>query len=498
MLAFGDLEVWRSLALAAMLSVTCAAAESLSGIVIEAHSRSYLASVAIDIECATAGDKRASVGTDADGRFRVPDLPAGDCLLEASKSNYAPLRVRVRLGAGETPVLLPLVRLGVIAGRVSDAKGAIIPGAMVKAIPKRANGLLIPSGQSAPVDESGRFRIHGLYPGQYALALIYGSAVGGSRDTGPPSAVGSGVRIFPDNQQPRWFTVTGGEEYGNIDFVIAPAGLFTISGYVRTRKEAAVVTLTAADNPLIPVSTHELGAKGEFRFEGLAPGTYDVHAISRDLHFGRVQVSIMSQDVTDLMIPLEPGRAVSFVLGGDSSVRTGCRGGADLTLTPVAGNGLLASRSLRVDFGDPQAIGDLAPVPYVLSTRVRSPGCYAPEAAVDLRTADLTVTIPVSRSASIIGNVTGAPRPAEFGVLLIPRATALQETPIRLAYPDDEARFVLNDLPPGEYSICSRRLPGSQIIAEVGAVKCFDIELLPGVATEVSIPASLGDRTAAQ
>jgi 5-hydroxyisourate hydrolase-like protein (transthyretin family) len=130
-----------------------------------------------------------NVFTDAQGRFVVPELPAGRYSLSASKGGY----VRMLYGARRhdrpgTPINLAegqqlsglsmrLPRGGVIAGRITDENGAPAGGVQVRLLQYRmqqGERTLLPalggSMMAEATDDRGMYRLYGLPPGEYIVA----------------------------------------------------------------------------------------------------------------------------------------------------------------------------------------------------------------------------------------------------------------------------------------------------------------------------------------
>ena len=117
-----------------------------------------------------------------------------------------------------------------------------------------------------PLEDGGRYRIFDLPPGQYAVGLWW---------VGLP--VGSGAQMYPDNSHPRFFDVAGGEDYRDIDFLVAPGASFSVSGKVEgaAGPDAMFDCVGAAGIPALPwrLWTED---DGSFRLEKIPPGTYDL------------------------------------------------------------------------------------------------------------------------------------------------------------------------------------------------------------------------------
>jgi len=231
-------------------------AATLDGRVMEDHSGNPLASVELKIAREGVRQLTADLETDASGQFHAEGIPAGDYRVEVLKPNYATLALRLHLEDRASSLALRLPRFGAISGRVADADGRSVSGARINVF-TRAGGALQSFGNTVTPNLQGQYRIFNLPPGEYAVALSYGaaSASTSSGGVGLASRVGSGVLFYPSNQQPRWFTVAGGEDYPNTDLIVAPAGLNTVSGTVEPAGGFYAVALTAVDQPAIPVAT---------------------------------------------------------------------------------------------------------------------------------------------------------------------------------------------------------------------------------------------------
>ena len=110
--------MFRGLALL-LLSIAPLAAQTLDGKVIQDDSNALLASVELRIGKDGARQLVADLETGADGRFHAEGIPPGDYRVEVTKPNFVPLTLRVRFGG--SPLILRLVRFGVISGRPGTA-----------------------------------------------------------------------------------------------------------------------------------------------------------------------------------------------------------------------------------------------------------------------------------------------------------------------------------------------------------------------------------------
>ena len=148
-----------------------------------------------DVTC-TAGLSKWIAATDDNGRFDIPDLPAGAYMVRVSKAGFveaAPPNVVLK---DKTTSELKDVRLhrgGVIAGRVMNAQGEPIVDANVAVSlvdPTLGNRMLMAS-QSTRTDDLGSFRLFGLPPGSY---FVHVGAVGDPRLPSSPGPTEARMR----------------------------------------------------------------------------------------------------------------------------------------------------------------------------------------------------------------------------------------------------------------------------------------------------------------
>jgi hypothetical protein len=287
------------------------------------------------------GDLAASraVVTDDDGRFAFERLPAGRFTLSAKKAAYVTMAygatrpgragTAVAVAAGQrVDVALALPRGGVITGRVVDATtGAPVPDVGVLAT--RTDVAESTTGSpfvALPVtDDRGVFRLFGLTPGEYVIAVVPQQVVTGDIATRAESDVDA---IFAALQQrprnagttakpavtpiaPKPHTagyaaiyypgtatradavhihVAAGEERQGIDIAMSIVRTATIEGVVSAPQGSLppLSMVITSDEPsrgavLFSVSSPVLvppGPDGRFRYTNVPPGRYTITARS--------------------------------------------------------------------------------------------------------------------------------------------------------------------------------------------------------------------------
>jgi hypothetical protein len=496
--------------------------------VIEDHSGNPVASAGIRILREDTGALFADLDTDRSGRIEVPGVPAAAYRLDVSKPGFVGARVQLRVqetSPATVPVVIRLVRCGVITGHVLDASGAPLEGAMVSALLKPARGAArLPienrtSGTLAVTDSNGEYRLYNLAPGQYNAVLSYGASTFAVGSTGHPitrSGVGSGFLYYPDNSRPQWFTVSGGEEIQGVDFKVLPTSLITVSGKIHTPEPAGGeywLALAPADQPGIAVAVSIAESDGSFRFDGVPAGTYHLFAsgpstsrgslgagLPEQPCFARTEIQLGAQSAEGITLDMQRGRSASFVLRAASgTVPKGCSPKPRLQLLALEDWGAMLMRDITLDFTRPVVIENLAPARYHIPMTRLGEGCYtAADMVVDLTGAAPSGPIEVSAvpAGSIIGQLVGAARASDFVLVLLDAGAGRDEQPFRVAYPDEKASFAFDGLPPGRYRIAVRPAAAAHWLAEGGSV--VETDVAGGAPTQVELRAPSPDSEPAE
>lgn len=252
-----------------------------------------------------------SVRTESDGTFRFASIAAGQYVVTASKLAFAPVEYgQKRWKAPGVPVVIEegsertlkiaLPRLGAIIGRVVDENDVGLAEHEVVAYQNTRPPRLV---ERAVSDDRGVFRLPELEPGTYLVrtaAKVYDD--------------GAYLPTFYRDVQ----TVDGarsvevGIDRDTTDIVIRPmpGALYSISGKVQA---PATVTVSSDMGSVSQIT----GAGGTFQFQHLAPGKYDVTAVTPE---GRGETPLVGfqeielfHDRSDLFLRLGSVPEVRFV-----------------------------------------------------------------------------------------------------------------------------------------------------------------------------------------
>jgi hypothetical protein len=495
-----------------VMLVSSATAATLEGRAVADHSGSPVASAGVRIIRLNGRAWVADLETDRDGRFRASGLAPGEYEINVSKQSYLGTSLRLRLSGGDEPsagfVAARLVRFGVVTGRVIHQQNRVVRGAFVVAFAKSASSAALePIGSPANVDAQGRYRIYDLPPGQYAFAVSY-----------PTEGATAGLRTLfhPDNAGPAFITISGGEEYGDVDFVVSSGSSGRVRGIVEAPGVGTrfLVSLTLANQTAFAVATQETAPDGTFEFEGISAGSYDLLAsgpvggarsglaavLWPEPFFGRTRLTVTG-DTEGVSVPVRRGFSVPFVLRFETLPQppSGCPPSARLTLSPLEAWGTKVGAAVEVSFAKESNIGDLAPGIYGAALTIAGDGCYGPASmVVDLGGGPdpSPVVIPVIPAGSIEGRLLtgGTSRPLNLAVVLLPCDAFHYGQTLQVAFPDSESRFTFDRLRPGRYRIAPRltgEMPGGRLVSRLGDM--FEIEVPGGAPTQVDLPLSVID-----
>lgn len=240
--------------------------------------------------------------TDDGGRFTFSDLPAGHFLVVAGKPAYLPaIYGAERTGRPGTPIavgatartddlVIGLTRGAAISGRVIDANGQPVVAARIRVNPRRMVGTdIVLTGDTgepanANTDETGAYRVFGLPPGDYLVAVA-------PRGLGPTDTNGTSMgyapAYFPSAQRAEdasVVTLAAGADRTGVDIHVAVARFGRIDGVVSGIEDtpANQVVLRPRGNTttgaVLFSPTARAGADGKFNFTNVPPGEYTIIA----------------------------------------------------------------------------------------------------------------------------------------------------------------------------------------------------------------------------
>jgi protocatechuate 3,4-dioxygenase beta subunit len=275
--------------------------------------------------------------TDEEGNFKLTRIAAGIYTIQAfnpaltatADQTFGWYGKSVILSDGEEVegVNIQLLRGGVITGRVTDQDGNPLIEARVALLRIDQRGqreqFYLPHISSIlQTDDRGVYRIYGLPAGRYIVAAGQGNESIVARNAAHPRT------YYPDTTDEslaKIIEVASGSEQSDIDIVIGrPLKTFTATGRIidaMNRRPVANVIYGIATGMTesgafsnFTTFSNRSNSNGEFRIEGLIPGSYA--AIARveapsDLYAEPSQFVIIDSDVSGLVIKLHRGTSLS-------------------------------------------------------------------------------------------------------------------------------------------------------------------------------------------
>ena len=272
--------------------------------------------------------------TDLSGAYEFARLAGGRFTVSASMASYIGLSfgqtrpfeagqpIPVKEGQRVEPIDLRLPRGGAIAGAVLDETGRPLIAATVRVWrPQFVRGTrrLISVG-TGRTDDAGEFRVFGLQPGSYLVSASTYFRQG--LDTQITSETGYAPTFYPGTRaeaSATAVTVRMGQTTGGVTFTLDYRKVGSIAGATffpdgqAARFGAALPSVRPFGRPDAFIPTTVISGDGvtsNFRAGGLAPGEYDVRAISTVAgsppQGAFTRVTLNGENITDVRLDLKP------------------------------------------------------------------------------------------------------------------------------------------------------------------------------------------------
>jgi hypothetical protein len=440
----------------------------------------------------------SSTMTDDQGAYEFRELPAGHYLLIVSKTNYVSAQYGQsrQSDAGKTVTLLDgqtaekldvtLSRTGVIAGHVVDEYGDPAPNVQVLAMRSqfiRGRRRLMP-GQNASTDDLGEYRISGLGPADYYVsANVRSLPAAAAADEDAP---GYAVTYFPGTANAadaQKVTIGVGTTVDQIDVALVPVKTAQISGSVVDGHGQPMaggnLSLTERGGVAGTQSGTQIRPDGTFVIRNVAPGEYVLRA---QTPFRRGQPQTMQTAMTIVSVAGHNVDGIQIVATELSTVS------GIVLLDPTASGSTKLSMSVRIVATDPDmsyAVDDTGRVNDDLTFEARAQagrnaiqlfnvpngsvvrsvrvgGVDVTDAGFEVKANERLSGVEVeltNHPTSISGVVTdGRGTPTSSGSVVVfaqdeQKWEALNTRYIRLTSLDQDGKFNVNGLPPGDYFV---------------------------------------------
>jgi hypothetical protein len=446
-----------------------------------------------------------AVTTDSQGYFVLRDLPPGSYSLTAGRNGFArqaygeraPGRpgapLNVVAGQSLKDLAFRLIPGGTITGRVADVTGEPLAGMnvqLVKAAYNNNGKRTFQTSFSARTDDRGEYRLYWITPGRYYLnvnPIPAGPTYQAANEVIDPGYV---VTFYPgaiDPSMAEAIEVRPGAEMSGIDFTLAQQPLFRLRGRVfDTRTGQSPRNANVLISPRSPSAFYTLGrtpvnydaASGTFEIRDVPAGSYWVRAFgfdpTTDLTPGgiarnsvQVPVEVNNADVENMVLALASGFQMQgrVVVDGAPLASLPDLERAFIYLEPfepatfavpqkqLKADGLFTLENIPA--GDYRVmLGQLPAKTFIESIRLGQTDVSS----------GMTITAPLSdqlevvlstKSGLIEGTIVDRDQKAMPGVqaILVPDRQRERRDLYRFANTDQNGRFTLRTIAPGDYKI---------------------------------------------
>lgn len=451
------------------------------------------------------GEVAPSGTTDADGHYRIsglaaksyyvgPDVP-GYVVPSESLISFLPGKsITLREGEEADGLDFSLTRGGVLTGRITYSDGRPVIGGRLVLQSTDSSGRKQVANQwrilSAQMDDRGIYRLYGLAAGKYVIAVDdprVPPALSLSGGNAPARTYYPGVA---DENRATVVELKEGAEVGDLDFELASrerARTFTASGRVVDAESGEsipsfdlMIMPTDLSGRSIQMTTSSIrtNSAGEFRANGLSPGSYQVTSsfmAQGETYAEAARFEIAGTDVTGLEVKVHKGSALSgsVVVEGapDPAVLSKL---SQLTLTAISSNASLgafssfrqarvaADGSFQFSGLSPGKVriqmGGLSDLTGMRLSRIERDGVEQPEGIEVVAGENVTgMRVVLSYGTGIIQGqvqIEGGNLPAGAVILISARkAGASQSQSVASAQVDARGRFRVGNLAAGEYEL---------------------------------------------
>jgi hypothetical protein len=315
---------------------------------------------------AQAENRSFACYTDESGQCSFSHLRGGSYSLEVSKPSYLPNldysgpgSFQVTAAQNKTQVI-SLAKGGVISGKLVDEDGEPLCGVPVVALPApiNRNSSEAPStGTESPTtfssDDRGSFRIYGLRPGTYILAVNFQRTTSAQK-TIPATYYPNQFR--PDKALPIPVPPAKEVVVGEIKITSTMSSFLTISGVVRGLQARPMsgtrVSLSRVGDQLI-LDSVVTDKSGEFSFAGLPSGAYGVQfaPLNQPYFEEKRELILKEQPISNLSVQMSAYPMISGTIYLRRAQDTESVPNIKITISPLGpGEPILADSDARGEF----------------------------------------------------------------------------------------------------------------------------------------------------
>jgi 5-hydroxyisourate hydrolase-like protein (transthyretin family) len=457
---------------------------SVSGAVVDSVTGQPLAKAQVRLQRVPHDAPDSGTATNAEGKFAMAGIEPGTYRLRASRNGYQGMFLGARradstgttltLSAGQdvTGLKITLQAYAVIAGTIRDSDGEALVGTSVQAFRWHfiGNKRRLLSESSVHTDDLGQYRIAELRPGKYLLRA----------DPRPSTDMvdrTAGEKHRQEFDSPAYFPgvadwtaavpveLAVGARMNGVDITVRRSPMFHIAGDVVMAqgveglpRDVRLREVKGDAMFIGPDTGTGLRPDGTFLFRNAAPGTYRVQAFvetQQRLSVGLAVVVVRDTDIDGVEVVVRPGVEVT------GHVRMEGKSDDAVVVFDSAENSLWS----RVQGSEHTYAVNLPPGKYTLGLGRGAHLEHAWLGSTDILTEGLTVgesgklqleLVACAELGQVAGTaVTANGEPAAGAtVVLVPEPRFREQTQrFQDAATDQHGRFLIKEIPPGEYKV---------------------------------------------